>query len=264
MPAAAAAGPFVAVNCGALPETLLESEIFGHVKGAFTGATVSKPGLFEEAHGGTFLLDEVGEMSPGLQVKLLRALQDGEVRRVGANQSTMVDTRVVAATNRDLQQRVREGAFREDLFYRLNVIPVTLPPLRDRREDIPLLAETFLERVAQKQGRTVRLSPEAIECLLRYPWPGNVRELENAMERTAILSPGDSIGAEDLPAHIAAGIVAGAAPTLPTQQGLAEVERVHILQTLERVGWNHSRAAEVLRIGRTTLWRKLKEYGLTR
>ena len=147
-----AEGPFVAVNCGALPETLLESEIFGHVKGAFTGATGSKRGLFEEAHGGTFLLDEVGEMSPSLQVKLLRALQDGEVRRVGANQPTIVDARVVAATNRDLQQRVREGAFREDLFYRLNVIPVTLPPLRERREDIPLLAETFLERVAPEAG----------------------------------------------------------------------------------------------------------------
>jgi DNA-binding NtrC family response regulator len=257
-------GPFVAVNCGALPETLLESEIFGHVKGAFTGATGSKRGLFEEAHGGTFLLDEVGEMSPSLQVKLLRALQDGEVRRVGANQPTMVDTRVVAATNRDLQQRVREGAFREDLFYRLNVIPVTLPPLRERREDIPVLAETFLERVAQKQERALRLSPEAVESLLRYPWPGNVRELENVMERTAILSSGEVIDRGDLPAHIAAGIVVGAAPSLPTEQGLAEVERVHILQTLERVGWNHSRAAEVLRIGRTTLWRKLKEYGLTR
>jgi transcriptional regulator with PAS, ATPase and Fis domain len=243
---------------------LLESEIFGHVKGAFTGATGSKRGLFEEAHGGTFLLDEVGEMSASLQVKLLRALQDGEVRRVGANQPTMVDTRVVAATNRDLQQRVREGAFREDLFYRLNVIPVTLPPLRERREDIPVLAETFLERVAQKQERALRLSPEAVESLLRYPWPGNVRELENVMERTAILSSGEVMDRGDLPAHIAAGIVVGAAPSLPTEQGLAEVERVHILQTLERVGWNHSRAAEVLRIGRTTLWRKLKEYGLTR
>src|SRR5262245_17636149 len=203
-----ASGPFVAVNCGALPETLLESEIFGHVKGAFTGATGSKRGLFEEAHAGTFLLDEVGEMSPSLQVKLLRALQDGEVRRVGANQPTIVDTRVVAATNRDLQQRVREGAFREDLFYRLNVIPVTLPPLRERREDIPVMAETFLERVSQKQGRVASLSPEAIECLLRYPWPGNVRELENAMERTAILATGDEVRLGDLPAHIAAGIVA--------------------------------------------------------
>jgi transcriptional regulator with GAF, ATPase, and Fis domain len=196
-----AEGPFVAVNCGALPETLLESEIFGHVKGAFTGATGNKRGLFEEAHGGTFLLDEVGEMSPSLQVKLLRALQDGEVRRVGANQPTTVDARVVAATNRDLQQRVREGAFREDLFYRLNVIPVTLPPLRERREDIPLLAETFLERVAQKQGRTVRLGADAIESLLRYPWPGNVRELENLMERTAILTAHEVIGGGDLPAR---------------------------------------------------------------
>jgi len=255
---------FVAVNCGALPEPLLESEIFGHVKGAFTGATASKRGLFEEAHGGTFLLDEVGEMSPSLQVKLLRALQDGEVRRVGANQATMVDARVVAATNRDLSQRVREGAFREDLFYRLNVIPVTLPPLRERREDITLLAETFLERVGQKQGRVLRLGPDAIECLLRYPWPGNVRELENVVERTSILTTADVIRMGDLPAHIAAGLPVGAAPTLPAQQGLAEVERVHILHTLERVGWNHTRAAEILKIGRTTLWRKLKEYSLTR
>jgi two-component system response regulator HydG len=259
-----AEGPFVAVNCGALPETLLESEIFGHVKGAFTGATGSKRGLFEEADGGTFLLDEVGEMSPGLQVKLLRALQDGEVRRVGANQPTLVDARVVAATNRDLPQRVREGAFREDLFYRLNVIPVTLPPLRERREDIPLLAEAFLERVGQKQGRVLRLDQDAVESLLRYPWPGNVRELENVMERTSILSAGDVIRAGDLPAHIAAGVPVGATPSLPAQQGLAEVERVHILRTLERVGWNHSRAAEVLKIGRTTLWRKLKEYSITR
>jgi two-component system response regulator HydG len=256
--------PFVAVNCGALPETLLESEIFGHVKGAFTGAVATKRGLFEEAHGGTFFLDEIGEMASSVQVKLLRALQDGEVRRVGATQSTTVDARVVAATNRDLEQRVREGGFREDLFYRLNVIPVTLPPLRERREDIPLLAEHFLERIAQRQGRRLRLVPEAVECLLRYPWPGNVRELENAIERTAILSQRVTIGPEDLPAHVAAGIALGAAPSLPGQRGLAEVERAHIVQTLERMGWSQSRAAQALGIGRTTLWRKLKEYGLTR
>ncbi len=255
--------PFVAVNCGALPEPLLESEIFGHVKGAFTGAIVTKRGLFEEAHDGTFFLDEIGEMASSLQVKLLRALQDGEVRRVGANQSTTVDARVVAATNRDLEQRVREGAFREDLFYRLNVIPVTLPPLRERREDIPLLAEHFLERNSRKQGREMRLSPEAVECLLRYSWPGNVRELENAMERTAILSQRGTIGPEELPAHVAAGITLGPAPSLPRQHGLADIERAHILQTLERLGWSHTRAADALGIGRTTLWRKLKLYGLT-
>ncbi len=257
-----AQGPFVAVNCGALPEPLLESEIFGHVKGAFTGATMNKKGLFEEAHEGTFFLDEIGEMPPTLQVKLLRVLQDNEVRRVGSNQPVTVNARVLAATNRDLGQMMRQGTFREDLFYRLNVIAVVLPPLRERREDIPVLAEHFLERFSGKHGRTLRLSPEAMERLLRYPWPGNVRELENTMERTAILARKETIEPEDLPPHIAAGTDLGPAPSLPREQSLAETEKVHILQTLERYGWNHSRAAEALGIGRTTLWRKLKEYGL--
>ncbi|HEX7124877.1 MAG TPA: sigma-54 dependent transcriptional regulator [Thermodesulfobacteriota bacterium] len=259
-----ASGPFLAVNCGALPETLLESELFGHVKGAFTGATATKKGLFEEADGGTILLDEIGDMAPALQVKLLRVLQEGEVRRVGANQPITVSTRVVAATNRDLQQLMRQGSFREDLYYRLNVIPVVLPPLRERREDIPVLAEHFLERFARRQGRTLRLSPQAMERLLRYPWPGNVRELENAIERTAILARQEVIRPEDLPPHVASGIGLGAAPPLPAQECLADVEKAHILQTLERLAWNYSRAAEVLGIGRTTLWRKLKEYGLER
>ena len=252
--------PFVAVNCGALPEPLLESEIFGHVKGAFSGATTHKKGLFEEAHGGTFFLDEIGELALPLQVKLLRVLQAGEVRRVGSNQSTTVDVRVLAATNRDLEHLMRQGRFREDLFYRLHVIPLLLPPLRARREDIPLLAEHFLKRFGDKQGRDCRLTPEAMDRLLQYPWPGNVRELANAMERTAILARRDEIGLEELPSHIVAGLGLGAAPSFPPEQTLAELEKAHILQTLERCGWNHARAVEVLGIGRTTLWRKLKEY----
>ncbi len=251
---------FMAVNCGALPEPLLESEMFGHVRGAFTGATSHKKGLFEEAHGGTFFLDEIGEMPPALQVKFLRVLQEGEVRRVGSTQSATVDVRVLAATNRDLGQLMQQGRFREDLFYRLNVIPVIIPPLRERREDIPALAEHFLGRFGQQQGRSLQLSAEAMERLLRYPWPGNVRELENVMERTAILVQKETIGPDDLPLHVAAGNPLGPTPSLPPELTLAEVEKLHILQTLERVGWNHSRAAEILGIGRTSLWRKLKEY----
>ena len=257
-----AGGRFVAINCGALPETLLESEIFGHVKGAFTGAGTNKKGLFEEAHGGTLFLDEIGEMTPSLQVKLLRALQGGEVRPVGSTQTITVDARVVAATNRDLEPMIRQGIFREDLFYRLNVIPLVLPPLRERREDIPLLAELFLGRFAQRQGRVLRLSAAAMERLFRYAWPGNVRELENAMERTAILARAETIEPGDLPPHVGAGLALGPAPALAAEQTLGEAERAHIIQILERYGWNHSRAAEALGIGRTTLWRKLKEYGV--
>jgi DNA-binding NtrC family response regulator len=259
-----ARGPFIAINCGALPETLLESEIFGHVRGAFTGASGTKKGLFAEADGGTLLLDEIGEMAPSLQVKLLRALQSGEIRPVGSTQAITVDVRVVAATNRDLEQLIRQGGFREDLFYRLNVIPVALPPLRERREDIPLLAEHFLGRAAQRLGRSLRLSPAAVDRLLRYPWPGNVRELENAIERTAILARHEVIEPDDLPPQVTGGVVLGPAPGLEREHTLAETERAHIIQTLEHCGWNHSRAAETLGIGRTTLWRKLKEYGIDR
>jgi two-component system, NtrC family, response regulator HydG len=253
---------FVAVNCAALPEPLLESEIFGHVKGAFTGAVAAKRGLLEEAQGGTFFLDEIGEMPPSVQVKLLRALQEREIRRVGATQPIVLNVRIVAATNRDLAQAIRDGRFREDLYYRLNVVPVVLPPLRERREDIPLLAEHFLSRASERHGRALRLAPAATARLLSYAWPGNVRELENAIERASILANGELVGPEDLPPHIASGAGLGPAPTLPAQQNLAGVEKAHILQTLERCGWNHSRAAEALGIGRTTLWRKLKEYGL--
>ena len=259
---ARAARPFVAVNCGAVPETLLESELFGYMRGAFTGAAAAKPGLFEEADGGTLLLDEIAEMPASLQVKLLRALQSGEVRRLGATQSMTIDVRVIAATHGDLAALIGEGRFREDLYYRLNVIQIVLPPLRDRREDIPALAAHFLARAAGKLGRERRLSPPALERLLRYPWPGNVRELENAVERAAILSRSDRVEPDDLPPHVSAGLQLGPSPALPRQITLADAERAHILQTLERFGRNHSGAAEALGIGRTTLWRKLKDYGL--
>ena len=261
---ARAARPFVAVNCGAVPETLLESELFGYMRGAFTGAAVNKLGLFEEADGGTLFLDEIAEMPAALQVKLLRTLQSGEVRRLGATQPATIDVRVIAATHGDLAALIGQGTFREDLFYRLNVIQIVLPPLRDRREDIPALAEHFLARSAGKLGRSLRLSPEALERLLRYPWPGNVRELENAIERAAILARGDAVEPDDLPPHVTAGIQLGPSPALPRQISLADAERAHILQTLERFGRNHSGAAEALGIGRTTLWRKLKEYGIDR
>ena len=261
---ARAARPFVAINCGAVPETLLESELFGYMRGAFTGAAVSKLGLFEEADGGTLLLDEIAEMPPALQVKLLRALQSGEIRRLGATQAATIDVRVIAATHGDLATLISQGSFREDLFYRLNVIQVILPPLRDRREDLPALAEHFLARAATKLGRELRLSPAALERLLRYPWPGNVRELENAIERAAILAHSASVEPDDLPPHVSAGLQLGPSPALPQQITLAQAERIHILQTLERFGGNHSGAAEALGIGRTTLWRKLKEYEIDR
>jgi DNA-binding NtrC family response regulator len=261
---ARAARPFVAVNCGAVPETLLESELFGYMRGAFTGAAVNKLGLFEEADGGTLFLDEIAEMPAALQVKLLRALQSGEVRRLGATQAATIDVRVISATNGELAARISQGTFREDLFYRLNVIQIVLPPLRDRREDIPALAEHFLTRSAGKLGRRLRLAPETLERLLRYPWPGNVRELENAIERATILARGEIVEPDDLPPHVSAGLQLGPSPALPRQITLADAERVHILQTLERFGRNHSGAAEALGIGRTTLWRKLKEYGIDR
>jgi DNA-binding NtrC family response regulator len=225
---------------------------------------VNKRGLFEEADGGTLLLDEIAEMPAALQVKLLRALQSGEIRRLGATQAVTIDVRVIAATHGDLAMLISQGTFREDLFYRLNVFQLVLPPLRDRREDIPALAEHFLARSAGKLGRELRLSAGALERLLRYPWPGNVRELENAIERAVILARGDSVEPDDLPPHVSAGLQLGPSPTLPGAMTLADAERVHILQTLERFGRNHSGAAEALGIGRTTLWRKLKEYGIDR
>jgi DNA-binding NtrC family response regulator len=255
------AGPFVTVNCGALPENLLESELFGHVKGSFTGAHRDKDGLLAAARGGTFFLDEVGEMSPALQVKLLRALQEREIVPVGATQPVAIDVRIIAATNRDLDQEIRRGTFRSDLYYRLNVISMHLPALRDRNEDVILLAEFFLQRVGQQTGAELSMSPECIAALQRYDWPGNVRELENALERAAILTSGTSIPVEALPARIMtpapAPLISDRTPANPT---LELVERAYIQWVLQVEGGNKARAAEVLGIDPSTLYRKLSRY----
>jgi two-component system response regulator HydG len=262
--------PFLSINCGALPESLLESELFGHVRGAFTGAVRDKHGLFAAARGGTFFLDEIGETTPATQVKLLRVLQEREMIPVGGTEPVPVDIRLIAATNRDLESEVRSGGFRTDLYYRLNVVGIHLPPLRERREDIPLLADAFLTRAAAERGQTRRsLSPEALQCVLAYDWPGNVRELENALERAAVLARGEVIAAELLPERVrehgrgAQGtgerLVSDRPPANPT---LETIERAYILWVLHSEGGNKSRAAEVLGIDPSTLYRKLKMYGV--
>jgi two-component system response regulator PilR (NtrC family)/two-component system response regulator HydG len=247
-------GAFVAVNCSAFPENLLESELFGHEKGAFTGASRDKPGLFETAHRGTLFLDEVTEMPAPLQPKLLRALESGEIRRVGATNTRMVDVRVIAASNQDLEEAVAKGRFREDLFWRLNVVQIPVPPLRERVADIPLLVEHFLD------GRVI--APDALAVLAAYPWPGNVRELRNAIERAMTLSASEAIQVADLPPRIreegrAAALVAAASRK---QVPLRVLERDYILEVLRQVGGNKSRAAEILGLDRKTLYRKLDEY----
>ena len=256
-----AAGAFIAVNCGAITETLLESELFGHARGAFTGATGDRPGLFEAANGGTLLLDEVGEVSSGMQVKLLRALQEREIRRVGENRSRRVDVRVVAATNRDLAHGVAGGAFRQDLYYRLKVVELHVPPLRERRDDVLPLARVLLADAALRMKRKISgLAPGAADQLLRHPWPGNVRELENAMERAVALARGSRVELEDLPEEIR-----NAFPTPVASRGtvrpLADVEKDYILAALEVNGGNQTQTATQLRIGTATLYRKLKSYG---
>jgi transcriptional regulator with PAS, ATPase and Fis domain len=251
--------PFIAVNCGALPENLLESELFGHIRGAFTGAINNKRGLFEEANGGTIFLDEIGEMSPALQVKLLRFLQDGEIKRVGSNEVLKLDVRVIAATNRRLQQMVNEGQFRSDLYYRLNVIGINLPPLRERPEDVEFLAGHFLRKFAQRLRKPVSdISGEAMQRLREYHWPGNVRELENVLERAVALAADNRLDTLDLPAAVRD---ASRTTHVPVRLSLREVERQHILETVDACNGNYDEAARVLGIGRTTLWRKLKEYG---
>ncbi|HVZ76845.1 MAG TPA: sigma-54 dependent transcriptional regulator, partial [Gemmatimonadaceae bacterium] len=257
-------GPFLSINCGALPEGLLESELFGHVKGSFTGAVRDKSGLFAAAARGTFFLDEIGETTPATQVKLLRVLQHREVIPVGATEAQPIDVRLIAATNRDLEDEIKAGRFRSDLYYRLNVILVHLPPLRQRKDDIPLLAEHFLERIAQQRGEEPkRLENLALEALQEYQWPGNVRELENALERAAILSQGPTIGAEALPERVthrgAEPLVSSRTPPNPT---LEAVERAYIMWVLQTEGGNKSRAAEVLGIDPSTLYRKLSRYGV--
>ncbi|PJB38060.1 MAG: hypothetical protein CO108_19650 [Deltaproteobacteria bacterium CG_4_9_14_3_um_filter_63_12] len=254
-------GPFVAVNCGAITETLLESELFGHARGAFTGATSARPGLFEAADQGTLLLDEVGEVSPSMQVKLLRVLQEREVRRVGENTSRKVDVRILAATNRDLTLGVASGSFRQDLFYRLKVVELHLPALRERRDDVLALARVFLDDASRRMKRTITsIAPDAAEHLLRFWWPGNVRELENAMERAVALARGDRVELDDLPDELRrldASVRVGIDGVRP----LKAIEKDYILDALERNGGNQTRTAEQLEIGSATLYRKLKSYG---
>jgi two-component system, NtrC family, response regulator AtoC len=252
-----AQGPFVPMDCGALAEGVLESELFGHARGAFTGAQANRRGLFEEANHGTLFLDEIGDIGPALQARLLRALQEGEIRRVGANEAIAVDVRVVAATNKDLARLVAEGKFREDLYYRLNVVSLRLPPLRERREDIPLLAEHFAAKHGRPEG--VAIAPAARDLLVAHDWPGNVRELENVIARALALNPAGVVVPEDLPDRLR-----GHAPALPTpgsqeRPTLAEVEHRYAAQVLAESGGNKTRAAEILGIDRKTLYRIIGE-----
>ena len=266
-------GRFVALNCSALPETLLEAELFGHVRGAFTGAVGNRVGRFELAHRGTVLLDEIGTMSPPLQAKLLRVLQEREFERVGDSQPVKVDVRVIAATNSDLERMVRDGTFREDLYYRLNVIPVRLPPLRERRDDVPLLVQHFLERLGREHVPPrpgVTMSQEAMRCLMAGAWPGNVRQLENVVERAFALSPGrHQVEASALPAEIQQSKAASEPPAIPLpddgidfEQTIAGAERDLIRRALERTAGNKRRAADLLRLKRTTLVEKIKRLEL--
>lgn len=261
-------GPFVPVNCGALTETLLEAELFGHVRGAFTGAASDRKGLWEEANGGTLFLDEIGETSPAMQVKLLRALQEGEIRRVGASKTARVDTRVVAATNRDLEKEVKNGNFREDLFYRLSVVTLRVPALRERRTDIPLLADRFLHLASERAERGLfRFTEETIRTLVAYDWPGNVRELESAVEHAALRARGNEVTPDDLPAKLQSPEMRAAAQSplsalygdLPS---LAELERRYLIYVLDSLSGNRSRAAEIMGIDRRTLYRMAERYGI--
>jgi two-component system response regulator HydG len=280
-------GPFVAVNVAALPESLIESELFGYAKGAFTGATAERAGLVEEAHQGTLFLDEIGDMPHGTQVKLLRTLENNEVRRLGENVPRLVDVRVVAATHRDLQSLVAEGRFRGDLYYRLNVVQIEMPPLRERAGDIGLLASYFLDRASRRTGRKLlRFTPEAEMLLGRYDWPGNVRELENAVEHAVAVSEGSLLGANELPASVRSPRLlsprAGVDPEPlahdaglglarprgtgrdPDARSLDDVTREHVLRALSRHGGNATAAARQLGVSRTTLWRMLKRWGVSR
>ena len=257
-----ASHPFVSVNCAALTETLLESELFGHVRGAFTGAVRDKAGLFEVAGSGTLFLDEIGEVAPTVQAKLLRALQEREIRRVGAERNIRVHARVIAATNRDLKAAVAAGTFREDLYFRLGAFVITVPPLRDRREDIPALAHAFIKRAAARVKKDVTsISPDAMNALMSYRWPGNVRELEHAIERAVIVSAGSSIKVRELPPEVSQRT---RARTSDDSLDLKAQERALIERALDRYRGNRKQAAEALKISTVTLWRKMKEYGLDR
>ncbi len=261
----------ISINCGAIPENLLESELFGHVKGAFTGATVTKTGKFELANGGTIFLDEIGDMSPDLQVKILRVLEEGEFEAVGGNRTLRVDVRIIAATHRDLEKRVESGRFREDLFYRLYVIPLKLPPLRERTEDIPLLVNYFLDLFNEKTGSGVEgVSAEALNCLTAHLWPGNVRELRNMMERLVVLKDGGTILPEDLPPKLRGRqefsfqhpSIAVTDEGISLNTAVTEFEKALIIQSLEKTNWVKNKAAKLLKLNRTTLVEKIKRYRL--
>jgi transcriptional regulator with PAS, ATPase and Fis domain len=259
--------PFVPVNTGAMPTDLLESTLFGHVKGAFTSAIAAKKGLFEVANGGTLFLDEIGTMGMDTQAKILRVLQDRRFMHLGGVQEIQVDVRIIAATNVDLRQSVREGKFREDLFYRLNVIAIELPPLRSRREDIPPLAAHFLKRYSEENGLPVRtLSPEAMRALVDYEWPGNVRELENVIERGVVLSSGATIGVDLLPGHLTGSSYSSSllehSPDASLFDIMEDIERRIIMDKLERSNWNQTEAAEAFRIPLSTLNQKIKRLNI--
>ena len=263
-----ARGAFIPVNCGAIPENLLESELFGYVKGAFTGADREKPGLFEAASGGTLLLDEIGDMPATLQVKLLRVLQESEIRRLGDTRTRAVDVRIVAATNKDLEEEARVGNFRRDLFYRVAVVPIHLVPLRQRRDEIPLLVHHFIERYNKKLKLDIRgVDSDAMRLLLEYPWPGNVRELENTVERALVLTDTNRLAVADLPRNISSPVAALDNPDLPddelsVKKHSAVLERRLIKQALERTGGNKTRAADLLELSSRALLYKIREYGL--
>jgi two-component system response regulator HydG len=255
--------PFIPVDCGSLVPTLIESELFGYVKGAFTGAMQSKEGLLAIAEGGTVFLDEIGELPVDLQAKMLRALQEKEIRPVGSTKTVPINVRVLAATNRDLEQAVAQGSFRRDLFFRLNVLSLRIPPLRERRQDIPLLAGHILERLEQNSGRSLELSDDAMKALLAYDWPGNVRELENCIQRCCAMTSGPVIHAVDLPSSIS-GAPERAIAKLPVESRImpmADLEKQTILSTIAQLNGDKLMAAKLLGIGKTTLYRKLKEYG---
>ncbi|MEW6544341.1 MAG: sigma-54 dependent transcriptional regulator [Nitrospirota bacterium] len=257
--------PFVVVDCGSLPETLLESELFGHVRGAFTGATANKKGLFEEADGGTLFLDEIANTSQHFQAKLLRVLQEGEIKPVGSSRSTKVNVRVVSATNKDLHELVKARAFREDLYYRLAVLPLVLPPLRDRREDIPLLVRHFIEASCKRHRKPVRdVAPDAMQALVQAPWPGNIRELQHTIERVVVTAPGPALTLKNF-----CGVAGGPAGTPPcadlrsvARHAVHEAERARILEALRQASGNRARAARLLKISRAGLYNKLRAYGI--
>src|ERR671927_587508 len=256
-------GPFIKINCAAIPKDLIESELFGYKKGAFTGATMDKEGLFEMAEGGSLLLDEIGEMPPYLQTKLLRVLQEREYRPIGSDRIVRVDFRLICATNIDLDSALREGKLREDLYFRINTITFKVPPLRERTEDIPLLCEHFLEKYRQRHQRNVKsIAPAAYHVLIRHRWPGNVRELENVIERGVLVAKGNEITVNDLPESLRTESAATTEFVIPPHRTLAEIEKMAIVQTLQRTNWNKQEAAQILGLYRPTLYSKMKKHDI--